>query len=390
VNLFRRGILLLPLGCIASAAHAAPQYQFTRIVEETESLYNLSHSPSVDASGRVVFTAVSDDLPGIYRGSGGSIETIYASTSPYLEPVWTPATSADGAIAFVAYSSGNKLYRYQDGTIETAATSLTGTPAYGLSINNHGTIAYPGIYTSDDPSNRVLSAKALGMNFLSDSPVINDLGQIAVAGGQVYNPKFGDTILRREVDGTVTTVADSSGDFRHFSLIVDMNNDGTVVFGASNDYTSLSDLYLGIYTWTNGNLHLVADSDAYSFGVLRDYDQPYYKINNSGEVVFATVRSGDSNMGLYTGPDPLVDRIIGPGDALDGSTVVGVDFFRGLNDAGQIAFWAGLEDGRRGIYRADPVPEPSTLILAGIGALALVVQCRTRGLRQSFVAQHSP
>lgn len=369
-----RASLVLAAGCLATAVHAATPYQFTRIVAESPSLNSLSHSPSIDAQGRVVFTAVSDDLPGVYRGSGGSIETIYASMSPYLEPVWTPATSADGAIAFVAYSSGNQLYRYQDGTIETAATSLTGTPAYGLSINNHGTIAYPGIYTSDDPSNRVLSAKALGMDFLSDSPVINDLGQITVAGGQVYNPKFGDTILRREVDGTVTTVADSSGDFRHFSLIVDMNNDGTVVFGASNDYTSLSDLYLGIYTWTNGNLQLVADSDAYLFGVLRDYDYPYYKINNSGEVVFATVRSGDDNMGLYTGPDPLVDRVIGPGDPLDGSAVVGIDFFRGLNDSGQVAFWAALADGRRGVYRADPVPEPSTAALACFGSIALLLR----------------
>src|SRR5207245_11350529 len=79
-------------------------------------------------------------------------------------------------------------------------------------------------------------------------------------------------------------------------------------------------------------------------------------INNSGTVVFeATLTAGGS--GLFSGPDPSADRIIGTGDPLFGSTVTNVDFRgRGLNDAGQVAFLATLGDGRTLLVRADPIP----------------------------------
>ena len=47
--------------------------------------------------------------------------------------------------------------------------------------------------------------------------------------------------------------------------------------------------------------------------------------------------------------------MIATGDALFGSSVTELHFFRqGLNDAGQVAFVARLDDGTSGIYRADP------------------------------------
>jgi hypothetical protein len=80
-------------------------------------------------------------------------------------------------------------------------------------------------------------------------------------------------------------------------------------------------------------------------------------INNGGKIVFgATLDAG--GRGFFEGPDPVADKIIAIGDALAGSTVVGLPMNsmnpRGLNNAGQLLFRADLADGRRILVRADP------------------------------------
>ena len=49
-----------------------------------------------------------------------------------------------------------------------------------------------------------------------------------------------------------------------------------------------------------------------------------------------------------------------------------------LNDLGQIALDTIMDDGTRGIFLLTPIPEPSlyALMLAGLGALAMVRQRR--------------
>ena len=66
------------------------------------------------------------------------------------------------------------------------------------------------------------------------------------------------------------------------------------------------------------------------------------------------------------------DRVIATGDSLFGSIVTSITFTTpGLNNLGQIAFRADLADGTTGIFRADiqtdPIPEPTTIALLGIG-----------------------
>ena len=86
-----------------------------------------------------------------------------------------------------------------------------------------------------------------------------------------------------------------------------------------------------------------------------------YAINNTGAVAFSATLD-DDNLGIpaiYVGPNPKKDRVIGPGDKLDGGTVAGLNFCEeGLNDSGQLAFVAEIEDRngdvRVAVFRASP------------------------------------
>jgi hypothetical protein len=149
---------------------------------------------------------------------------------------------------------------------------------------------------------------------------------------------------------------------------------GTVAFSALLD-TGVS----GIFTNSGGKITNLVDSTS-PFAQFGDV-----AIDNKGNLVFgASLDAG--GIGIFNGPDPVVNKVIATGDMLFGSKVKyfswGVNGFRreGFNDAGQIAFFATLEDGTQGIYRANPdseplksVPEPSGVLgLFAVGALALV------------------
>jgi hypothetical protein len=81
-------------------------------------------------------------------------------------------------------------------------------------------------------------------------------------------------------------------------------------------------------------------------------------------------------LGIFDNADPD-DPVIAVGDELLGSTVGSLILgHEGLNDLGEIAFIAGLENGTQAVVRATPIPEPATALpLLVCAALGL---CRRR------------
>lgn len=94
--------------------------------------------------------------------------------------------------------------------------------------------------------------------------------------------------------------------------------------------------------------------------------------NTAGRIVFMA-RLDDPNsgpLGIYTGPDPMIDKVIAVGDPFDGSTVTDLQMPQQMHainnnpfgNRAQILFAATLADGRRGLYRANP---PTTSNIGG-------------------------
>jgi hypothetical protein len=118
----------------------------------------------------------------------------------------------------------------------------------------------------------------------------------------------------------------------------------------------------GIFTGSGGPTTTIADTS----GVFDSFsDGP--SINAGGTVAFqAFLDTGEE--GIFTGPNAVADKVIQIGDALDGSTVTNLLFFReAFNAHGQLTFFATLANGQEGIFRADPVPEPGPVVLMGGG-----------------------
>jgi len=135
-----------------------------------------------------------------------------------------------------------------------------------------------------------------------------------------------------------------------------INNSGTIAF-------------VGIIA---GSAYVLKTDDGVNFTAVSsavDANNARPAINNHGWVAYRSAANYPPGDSILASPDASVitHRVIGHGQDLDGSKFVsGLTWEESLNDNGQIAFYAQLEDGRRGVYRADPVTN-SAPVLAPIG-----------------------
>lgn len=387
--------LCLSLAAPSLVLAASPNYDFTLIADTTGPFSNFSRTPTISDSGVVAFSA-GLDIGGlaVAVGSGGSTTTIVDTTGGVfavsnLGLGATPVINNSGVVAFfgVLAATGDRgFFTGSGGSITTIATNGTGSPfsTFGVtpSINAAGTVAFQaslaaggqGIFTGSGGSTTTIATTST--NQLSN-PVINDTGNVAFweRFGVLPGPfTFG---ILTGAGGPTTTIVQTGSGFFLLNQVPSMNNAGTVAFGA----TVLGGQ--GIFAG-NGEptTKLVDDSGPFGGFVLPPSN---FSINDAGELAFQVgLDAGGS--GIFTGAALANDTVVRTGDALFGSTVTDVGFFRGgLNDEGSLAFWASLADGRQVIARADPlgaaVPEPVTMVLLLPALVALAGYSRVKSQR---------
>ncbi len=174
--------------------------------------------------------------------------------------------------------------------------------------------------------------------------------------------------------------------------ILGLDDNGGAAFTAY-----LSDGRRGLFTEGFGPLDAVALSgdSAPDTGGLTYLNVVRWAINGNGEAAFLAQLSDFSDAIFGQDEFGALHRIVGDGDMLEVApgdfrqieflTFQGLDgsafghlnnVSSGFGDDGRIAFEASFLDGSTGVFVTSVVPEPSTLLLLVVGAIALLWRFR--------------
>jgi hypothetical protein len=320
----------------------------------------------MNASGGVVFSAA---LAG--SGVNGAIQTgIWAGTPGNVQLI---ARAGDTAPGIVPLFPGQNIF----------APILSPYPFSVADINAAGTVAFS-----------ASTAAGTGIWFHDSS----GLHLVATDGQQAPGLPSGDVFASH---------AFTSSNSQTLSSPL-LNAQGALAFQArlsGPDITTDTAIFSGL----PGSLHIVAQAGAQAPGTptgttftqLALSLNPAYAdiaLNGMGQVVF-TAQASDGRIGIWgTDRGGNLLEVARQGDALqvasgDIRTVASIAFLggsgnsdgraSGFSDNSQLAFWASFTDGSSGIFVSDAlaVPEPATLVLAGLGLMPIVASAFRRRRR---------
>jgi hypothetical protein len=335
---------------------------------------------AINNSGQVAFFA---DLKtggrGLFINAGGSNKTVASNINSQFSNFGQGLSlNEKGEIAFFGnLNTGGQNILIGQGTTTNYTIIASTNGQYssfgqGLSLNDSKEVAFfaaldaggaeifksNGTATTKITSCSLTSINGSGVECPIDAqrPSISNDGTVAFTSDSgVFTSKDGVTTNNIMSDpGSFAT-----GRYHDASI----NNSGRVVYrtGLNSWYNTAA-----ILSSNQTNTSIIAGNTAPLHSVSRSPS-----INNNGEVAF--MGEWGEIFGIFTGmPDILSpkyngdidkaradmlarDKVIRVGDTLFGSKVTALSMDReSMNDKCQIAFWAQLESGIEGIYRADP------------------------------------
>jgi hypothetical protein len=366
MNRSKRGalaaLLVVMLFATLAASAKGQTYDFTTVVDSNQGFDAFGFGcPALNDSGQVAFRAVTDTgVQVIVRADAdGSLTTLADDRKRFDFLGRNPSINGSGQVSFAARleKGDEEILLAKSGGLKTVARTAQEFNFFGFdtSLNDAGEVAFKaeldeelgfdeGLFVRTGSRLRTIYLASTSQFLGDDSrPSINNAGQIAF---EESLDDFTRGIFLFDENGFVTIVDETSA-LVDSAFNPQLNDEGVVVFNAF-----LDDLGSAIVTGAGGPLTIVADT-AGPFAFFDTFGGP--SINDGGEVAFgASLDTGES--GIFTGPDLLTDRVILTGKELGGSVVTSTfSCSEGLNDSGQVAFQAQLEDGRALIVVATPI-----------------------------------
>jgi len=256
---------------------------------------------------------------------------------------------------FTTSAGANRAFRYSGGAMHDLGT-LGGGNSYGYGINDNGQVTGYSQATGGDPhaflyDGTMHDLGTLGGIFGSYGYGINNRGQVtgyAATGDSVYHAFL--------YDGTMHDLGTLGG---VFSYGYGINNAGQVT-GSS-------------YMAGNAVQHaFLYDGAMHDLGSLGGGNSIGYGINDGGQVTgYSLTGTGVEHAFLYDSIHGMIDL----NSLIDPSSGWVLNAGYAINNRGQITGY-GTIGGRQQAFLLTPVPEPSTLVLGLIGAIATVLIAR--------------
>lgn len=167
-------------------------------------------------------------------------------------------------------------------------------------------------------------------------PSINNTGQIAFVATFDDEVALGQAVYRRDANGVLTVIADTSGPIAAFNGDPAMNAGGLVTFTATMDDGSVS-----VLCGNGGALVTIANTVT---NALRSIDSEPFISDTGGVVILRAVRSVDSARVILTGTGGIPDTLLASTGPYDPVNVAGI------NATDVVAFEALDGAGARGVY----------------------------------------
>ncbi len=362
------------LQCRSSLDAGIPSYNLPAFTSLSSQYVTLDDDGTVAIRAFVGSGGITE---GIFVGQGGTGGLVLTTNA--VDPFWTTQLSlrnglmgvGDGGFdngASVYDTAGNLVQRFNIGGPQ-------GTSGFGsVDVTADGAICYRGDFgfigdkvVVDEFISGTRQQRLVADSFSGDytflfAPKINDARQVAMN----TIPASGPTrrIVRFEPDNTPTTVAETGPVYNSFVNSTDLAESGHVAFSARRASNSIWE----VNAWDGSAITTVATGAEADINNASLVNFPPV-VNSEGWVAFRATDTANNSTALWVGDGDNLVKLIEYGQLIDtdlGPLPLGFDFGGGtgkqvmngiidINDNGQIAFAAFLQNGTIGVWVATPV-----------------------------------